>query len=428
MIQSSGAISPLAPQGADTVPRYQENAFPWRFLGRGRKQETPAPQLDGAVPGYTVTSEEAHPDPVWDALVEATPGGDLTQTTLWAATRQRSGARVCHLRLTAPDGRLVGGCLIQLKRVLPGIWAGAVPRGPVMFTDEPDAARRLVQEMIAAARRRSVRLLVVQPPEGSPTLVEAMQAAGFRTGAPSIAPEATLRIDLRRSEEEIFRGMNSNRRRRVREIMRGELEAGNSDDVEAFHRLHMVTARHQGFAPISLESLKAQWDILAPLGRCRIFLARHRGVPIAGEWLTSFAGVLTCKLTGYDYATQTNPAAKSAPTAVVWKVLMWARQEGLRHFDFGGFHRKSAEDFAAGQPPAPEFMTSPSYFKRSFGGEIVLLPRSEFIFTGRLARFALTGIAQRLLTSPQARRLAQRMRSDMRADNSAHAATNLHAS
>jgi len=38
--------------------------------------------------GYGVTCVEASVDPAWDALVEAT-GGDLAQTTLWAASRQR---------------------------------------------------------------------------------------------------------------------------------------------------------------------------------------------------------------------------------------------------------------------------------------------------------------------------------------------------
>jgi hypothetical protein len=32
-------------------------------------------------------------DPAWDALVERTPGGDLTQTTRWAASRRQLGFR-----------------------------------------------------------------------------------------------------------------------------------------------------------------------------------------------------------------------------------------------------------------------------------------------------------------------------------------------
>ena len=60
----------------------------------GRAQEARSPQRKPAAASYTATSGEARPDPAWDALVEAAPGGDLVQTTAWAATRQRLGYRV----------------------------------------------------------------------------------------------------------------------------------------------------------------------------------------------------------------------------------------------------------------------------------------------------------------------------------------------
>ena len=296
--------------------------------------------------------------------------------------------------------------------MLPGIWAGAVPRGPLLFSDEPGAARRLVQEMIAAARRHHVRLLIVQPPEGSPTLVDAMQAAGFRNGAPSIAPEATLRLDLRRSEKEILQGLHPKRRNRIRASLRSDFETSSSDDIEAFHRLHVATAARNGFRPISMENLKAQWDILAPLGMCRILLTRLDGVPLAGKWLTSFAGVITGKLNGCVRA-QTAPE-KYAAVVAIWAAILWGRREGARYLDFGGFDRRIAEDLVAGRPPAPEFANSASHFKWTFGGDVVLLPQAQFIFPDRLVQLTLAGLAQRALTSRWAQRFAQRMRGGQR--------------
>jgi hypothetical protein len=74
--------------------------------------------------------------------------------------------------------------------VLPGIRIGAVPRGPLLFDDRPGAAEQVVRETLATARRLGIRLLVVQPPEGSAALDEALGAAGFRVGAPAVAPTA----------------------------------------------------------------------------------------------------------------------------------------------------------------------------------------------------------------------------------------------
>ena len=361
-----------------------------------------------AVPRAT-TAGEARRDAAWDALVEDAPGGDLVQTTAWASIRQQLGTRVCHLRVHAKDGTLLGGCLMQHRRVLPGIRIGAVPRGPLLFDDRPGAAEHVVRETLAAARRLGIRLLVVQPPEGSAVLDEALGAAGFRVGAPAVAPTATLRLDLMRSEADLFAGLNATRRRRVRQCQRESLETVVSDDLEAFHRLHVASATRQGFRPLSLKNLEAQRDVLAPLGMSRMLITRHDGVPVAGEWFTVFGGEWTSKLRGFD-AAQAAPQARNASTCAIWGSILEARREGARRFDFGGFDRGSAQALLAGRDPPPAFVDTPSHFKWSFGGEVVLLPPPRFILTGRVAHAVLAGLLQRVLAGDAARRLAQTIR------------------
>lgn len=374
--------------------------------------EAPVPPTSPPHPGIprTTTAEEARRDPAWDALVEGVPGGDLVQTTAWASIRQRLGSPVCHLRVHAGDGALVGGCLIQHRRVLPGIRIGAVPRGPLVFAHHPGAAEEVVREMIATARRLGIQLLVVQPPEGDARLMTALETAGFRPGGPQIAPTATIRIDLRPNEEELLARLEQKRRHRIRHGLRDGLRTEESDDVEAFHRLHVETATRQGFHPLSLDYLKAQWEVLAPLGMCRIAITSHGGVPVAAEWLTSFAGKRTCRLTGAAPAAPV-PGARNASSVIIWSVMQQARRNGEQMLDFGGFDREAAEQIVAGRTPPPSFVNSPSQFKKSFGGQVALLPGPHFILPGPIARAALTGAAQRLMLHPALQRFAQRMRS-----------------
>ena len=365
---------------------------------------------------------ESAPDPAWDALVEATPGGDLVQTTAWAATRQRIGYRAAHLRLSSAGGRLIGGCIIQFKSTLAGLRIGAVARGPLLFLDEPDAAAQIVHHMVCAARRLRIGVLIVQPPEGSTILLEAMTAAGFRIGGPNVVPEATIRLDLRRPEDEILRNMNSNRRRRIRETLRGGLITSRTDDVETFHRLHVASATRQGFRPVSIEELRAQWEILAPLGVCRLFVTRDGDVPVAGEWMTSFGGMLVSRFRGYDAA---RIAAKAAPSAAMWACILWAKREGLRCLDFHGFDRNTIEHLAAGRAPPPEFSQSIAYFKRSFGGTGVLFPKTQFIFTSSLMHTAFAGVTHRLLANASVRSLARGMNGLVRFHGTTEATTDM---
>lgn len=360
-------------------------------------------------PPRATAAEEARRDAAWDALVESVAGGDLVQTTAWASIRQRLGTPVCHLRVHAGDGTLLGGCLMQHRRVLPGIRIGAVPRGPLVFAHHPGAAEQVVREMIATARRLGIRLLVVQPPGDDTALDQALGAAGFRIGAPAIAPTATVRLDLRRSEAELLAGLSATRRRRVRQSQRESLETAVSDDLEAFHRLHVASAARQGFQPLSLKNLEAQRDVLAPLGMHRMLITRHDGVPVAGEWFTVFGGEWTSKLRG-SAAAQVAPPIRNAATGAMWASILEARRAGAHRFDFGGFDRGSAEVVLAGRELPPTFVDSPSHFKWSFGGEIVLLPQPRFILTGRIAHAALAGLLQRVLAGDAARRLAQTIR------------------
>jgi predicted RNA methylase len=355
---------------------------------------------------YEVTSVEASVDLAWDALVEVA-GGDLAQTTLWAASRQRLGFRAYRIMITTARQELLGGCLMYVKRVAPAWWVASIPRGPVVFTPGPGATSVVVREIVAAAGRAGVRVLIIQRPEAAPLLDGAMAEIGFRPGVPSLAPEATVRLDLRRSDEELLSSMSGMRRRNLRKALRSGLEVSQDDDIELFHRLHVVTAHRQGFVPATRENLQAQWNLLAPHARCAMFIARYHGVAAAGIWVTRFAGAVTFKLAGWDAS---SPAPPHASDAVQWAAIQWARSNGDSTYDFGGFDRHSAECLVNHLPMSDDFHRSPSFYKLGFGGSPVLLPRARFLLLPKLADVALGRAAQSLFGSSRGQGLAQHYR------------------
>jgi hypothetical protein len=358
-----------------------------------------------------ISAAESRIDAIWDDAVATVPGGDLVQTTRWAATRQQIGMRVHHLRLSTPDGTILAGCLIQCRRILPGLWIGAVPRGPLLFSEEPNLADRLMRELMRAARAAGLLLLIVRPAEGlEARLRPALHAAGFRPGGPPISPDATIRIDLRRSEEEILRSAHPRRRTHIRNALRSGLECRSSDDIETFHRLHTASARRVGFPPVWIGNLKAQWEVLAPAGLCRLIEVRHNGVPIAAEWLTCFGGTVSSKMKGQDLSkVPVSLATKVTGTAALWAGIRWARSIGAQFFDFSGFNRAAAEAVVNGQK-LPHDLPPHDQIKWSFGGEVVLLPQSYFVFPNRLAQHLLGGVVLLMLNSQAMRRFMGRLR------------------
>jgi lipid II:glycine glycyltransferase (peptidoglycan interpeptide bridge formation enzyme) len=349
---------------------------------------------------------EVSVDPAWDALVEAT-GGDLAQTTLWAVSRQRLGFRVRRITIMTGGQELLGGCLMYSKRVAPAWWVAWIPRGPLLFTPGSSAASAVMRAILASAQRSGVRVIVIQPPEAAPALEEATTTLGFRPGVPSLAPDATIRLDLRRGEEQLLSSMSPMRRWNLRKALRIGFEVRQDNDVELFHRLHVATAQRQGFVPASRENLRAQWDLLAPHAICTMFICRYHGMAAAGIWLTRFAGTVTFKLAGWDAS---SPAPPHASDAVHWAAIQWARTNGDRTCDLGGFDRHSAECLVDCRPMPDGFYHSPSFYKLGFGGTVALFPRARFLLLPKLADLALGKAAQRLFATASVHRLAQHLR------------------
>jgi Acetyltransferase (GNAT) domain len=224
--------------------------------------------------------------------------------------------------------------------------------------ESPAAARGVAEEVLSRACDAGVRLLIVQPPEGGQAVERALDERRFETGGTSVAPDATLRLDVRRSDEELLELMSRMRRRSLVRPAPEHFSVGEEADPELFHRLHRATAARLGFTPIDLRALLAQWEELRPR-RCAIIVARHRGLPVCALWVTAYAGTVTAKLGGWDRGAERSGAPSNANAAVHWEAVRWARASGAHTFDFGGIDRAAAEALVAGERPPPGFAAGP---------------------------------------------------------------------
>ncbi|MCA1676422.1 MAG: GNAT family N-acetyltransferase, partial [Actinobacteria bacterium] len=133
----------------------------------------------------------------WDALVEGTPGTDVTQLSTWALLREMVGFTPLYV-LAYRATELVGGALIMSRRV-PLLGAvGYLPYGPLVAPEGKDAddVRRALADALAVLCRRHLRMLFVQPPEGAEDMSDELLRRGFRPSSAGIAPAGSIRIDL----------------------------------------------------------------------------------------------------------------------------------------------------------------------------------------------------------------------------------------
>lgn len=343
----------------------------------------------------------------WDQFVEATPGGDLVQTTAWAQTKRALGFEACELVSHRGDEIVAGGQIV-IKRFGPLGGIGYIARGPLVSDGEPGQIARILDEIERSARAKRVRCLIVQPPAGGGAIAAALAARGYGENAPAVAPTATIRIDLSQSLDQILARMATRRRREVRRVERlaVDVKLGGRDDIDSFHAMHELTAQRHGFAALSRTYLCQQWESLHPRGWLQLFLAYHEGRPLAGIWNTAFGDTVTYRVPGWS-GEERNLRLN---VACHWRAIQWAKQNGYRYYDFGGIDRGYAERTLAGEPVPEEFLQSPGGFKVLFGGELVLLPTAHQFIFNPVARLIGGLMLSQLPRRKSLRRLADRVR------------------
>lgn len=344
--------------------------------------------------------------PEWDEFVAATPGGDLVQTSGWAATKQDLGVSA-HALVLRHGGKIGGGAIIHLRSVAPTIRLATITKGPLVGVGHAAITDQLCAEAMRAARRLRAVTLVIQAPADGGLIDQGFARAGFVGGIPPIAPVATSRLDLGKTDDELLAAMSAMRRRNIRASIRNEVSMAFTNDVQTFHALHTASAVRQGFEPLALATLESQWRHLGASGRVAILTASHEGRPVAGLWLTSFAGTVTYKLPGWDSAL---PQPKHVNEALHWHAIRWARSIGAHTYDFGGFDRQAAERAVAGETMPDGFDRTPNHFKAGFGGEVVLMPMARFRVLAPVAGRPMSVLGARALGSTRGRAWIERFR------------------
>lgn len=321
----------------------------------------------------------------WEQFVATHPAGDVVQTAAWGQSKAAMGYRTAIAACHGADGRLEGGGLVLARRVallggrLPVATVGYVARGPLVVDDDPARIDRVLDAIEGTARKLGVVHLVIQPAAGGEAVTTRLQLRGYDAGAVPVAPICTLVLDLEADLDSLFAGMSSSQRRNLRKARKlgVRLRRAEEADLEAFHALHVATAERQGYPPLTLAYLQAQWRALRPSGAIEIFLASTAEAPerpIAGTLVTAYAGTVIDKIPGWNG----EASALKPNIACIWEAIAWAKSQGFRRFDLGGLDCAVAAAVLDGERETEAHgERNPAAFKLRFGGTVRIQPEAR---------------------------------------------------
>lgn len=331
----------------------------------------------------------------WDNFLRSRPDSDLLQSGLWAQLKSTVDWGTLRL-MFHKQGCILGGAQI-LTRSLP-LFAGSVgyvPRGPVLSSQEPAIVAFTVQKLCDVARRRRLQMLIIQPPLGCDTLISSLVSAGFRPSTTTVAPVATLRIDLSLEPETILSQMKSSTRYNVRRSQREGIivRHGDACDMKIFSQLHAASSDRQGFSTFSEEYFTNMWNIFAPADAVRLFISEYEGEAVSALLVATFGDTVWAKRFGWSG----EHSRRQPNEALIWEAINWAKESGYRYFDQDGIARRAAQALVDEQPIPDSVKKTPTYFKLGFGGRAHLFPEAyAYVYNP-----ALRLVYQSVLSNPK---------------------------
>ncbi|MFL7839862.1 MAG: lipid II:glycine glycyltransferase FemX [Candidatus Promineifilaceae bacterium] len=317
-------------------------------------------------------------DPAWDKFVAHCPDGHHVQTSLWGQVKATTDWQAIRIIVTK-DEQIVSGCQL-LIRTIPYVGpVGYITKGPLCDHSDPELAKIILQEVLKVGKDFHLHYMVVQPPNHGAMMNEDLLCCGFRPSWLEVAPTASILIDLSLSNRTLVRDMKRQIRQNIRRSeKRGiRIREGGLADIHTFYLLHLATSERQGFDPYVEEYFVKMWEILAPYGNIKLFLADYLAEPVSALLVAVFKDTAIPKLFGWSGL----HGDRRPNEALFWGAIKWAKEAGYRYFDMEGIDPQGARAVADGQPLPESLHNSPTRFKLGFGGEIVFYPQPhDYVF------------------------------------------------
>lgn len=316
---------------------------------------------------YKIVTHKEEIDPArWSDFVFNHPNGNIFQTPdiykVYEAAKNHSPHVVACVDVATDEvlGILVSVILKEYSGLMGKLTTRSIiAGGPLCKNDNP-----AILEALLAAYNKMIKSKAiysqVRCQHDTSSLKSVFEKQGYR-----FEEHLNILIDLKKTEEQLWKECNSKRRQKIRGAERDGIavsEVTNAEDrIQAYKILHQVYKRAKlPFPDFSLFS--SAFSVLIPQNKLKVYGAYSENK------LVGIRIILLYKKTVYDwYAGSFSEYYNLHPNDVLpWKIFCQSQKNGFEVFDFGG----------AGKPNQPYPVRD---FKKQFGGTFVNFGRYEII-------------------------------------------------
>ncbi len=308
----------------------------------------------------------------WEGFLKQCSEKSFLNSWSWGEFQEARGSKIWRLGVKS-NSQLQAIALAVKIKARRGTFL-LIQHGPNFLDSGVDAKRRslelILKELAGIAKKERAQFIRLNPLwERNSENQELLKTLGFRVSPMHAnAYEATWKLDIRPSEEELLKGMRKTTRYLIRQAQKNPdisiIKSARLEDAEVFGKLSQEVALRQKFSPFSRRFTKKEFEIFAGDGQALWFFGKYKE--------EDAAAALVIFWQGSAYYHQAASVAKytkfSIPYLLQWEAIKEAKSRGCGSYDFWGYTDPKTNP---GHPWA-----GPTLFKMGFGGQ-----KTEYVLT-----------------------------------------------
>jgi peptidoglycan pentaglycine glycine transferase (the first glycine) len=298
----------------------------------------------------------------WNQFLSKHPNTHILQTGEWGELKSAFG----WIPVRVVDRQV--GVQILFRKLPLGFTIGYIPKGPIGNGDADfwHSIDHVCRVHRAIFLKLEPDLWNDQKPD-TPALssVEGWNLT-LRTSPHNIQPPRTIIIAIKGSEAEILARMKQKTRYNIRLAKKKGVNVRAWDDIEAFHKMMVLTGGRDGFGVHTCEYYQRAYELLRSKGMGELLLAEYQGWPLAALFVARNGNRAY-----YLYGASTDEERNRMPTYLLqWEAMKWAKARGCDEYDLWGVPDEEEAILEANFEKRHDGLWGVYRFKRGFGGEV----------------------------------------------------------
>jgi peptidoglycan pentaglycine glycine transferase (the first glycine) len=295
----------------------------------------------------------------WNQFLFQHPNAHLLQTGEWGELKSAFGWQPVRV------ANQTAGVQILFRKLPLGYTVGYIPKANL---DES-----LLPEIDSVCKSHRAIFLKLEPDSwDSETIIHHSHLhlhqvqVSFIISPHNIQSPRTIIVDIRGTEEEILARMKQKTRYNIRLAEKKGVIVREWSDVNAFHKMMLITGGRDEFGVHSLEYYKRAYELLQPKGLGEILVAEYEGKPLAALFVARNGNRAY-----YLYGASTDEERNRMPTYLLqWEAMKWAKARGCEEYDLWGVPDEDQAALEANFESRHDGLWGVYRFKRGFGGEL----------------------------------------------------------